>query len=165
MLEEEGTVSKLHLKGSYIVLDIVIVVSIAVIFGLVSHIPVQSKRPKITSVKVSKQNHLNENERTIYHWLTAKGYYVSCNIREQNKLIPLALEPFRIALFEKNNKQTFNQIRVIYFSLKGWKTVFFSKEMTESDLHGTLSQIKAIHGNVSYLERQGKRQLSCEKTN
>ncbi|WP_280770480.1 hypothetical protein [Salipaludibacillus daqingensis] len=130
-------------------LDLIIVVSIAVIVGLVSHIPIKSSRPRITSVKEWKQNRLNEHERMIYEWLTSKGYYVSCHIREQNKVIPLALEPFRIALFEKNNNQLLNQFRLIYFSLKGWKSVFFSKEVTEDELKGLISEIEALHGNVS----------------
>lgn len=144
-------------------LDIINVVSIAVIIGLVSHIPIQAKRPKITSVKKWKQNHLTENQLTIYNWLTAKEYYVSCNIREQNKLIPLALEPFRIAIFEKSNNQILNQLRLIYFLLKGSKTVFFSEEMTKSDLQGMLSQIEALHGNVSYLSGRGNSITPAEK--
>jgi len=139
-------------KKSYIqnerkiyVLDIVIIVSIPIIVGLVSHFPIQSKRPTITSVKEWKQHCLNKNQQTIYHSLTARGYYVSCHIQEQNKFIPLALEPFRIALFERKNNQFLNTFRSIYFSLIGWKIVFFSKQVTEIELLKIISNIEALH--------------------
>ncbi|WP_280769821.1 hypothetical protein [Salipaludibacillus daqingensis] len=134
-------------------LDLVILVSITVIVGLASHIPIQSKRPKITSVKEWKYNRLDENQRTIYEWLTANGYYVSCNIQEQSKLIPLALEPFRIALLESKNKKFMNKFLSIYFSMKGWKTIFFSKEVSQVELLSIVSEIEAVHDTSGEMKR------------
>ncbi|PYZ93671.1 hypothetical protein CR194_10965 [Salipaludibacillus keqinensis] len=121
---------------------------LVMIASLISYVILKeprSKRPTFTTVKKYESRLLPSDLRYLYDALTSRGYYVSCEIKEKRSDIPLALEPFRIALIPRDKGIIKNTWLTVYLNMKGWKTILFSSPSSEKQLDEIIAEIEGYH--------------------
>lgn len=96
-------------------------------------------RPPFTTVKKNERHLLPTDERKVYDYLTNEGYYVSCRFKYGNVVIPLALIPFRYAIYPKGNLLKCLVIQ-FYLSMMGWKVIFIPAKNKETETTGAFDE-------------------------
>ncbi|TMW71626.1 hypothetical protein [Alteribacter natronophilus] len=79
--------------------------------------------PKFTIVKNERDRLDSEDDRALYDSLTRNGYYVSCRVHSGSAVIPLALEPYRIAVLPSSAGSYRRVFMKYYLRKSGWKVV------------------------------------------
>lgn len=97
-------------------------------------------RPPLTAVKVNDRKLLSNVERNICDTLTGAGYYVSCRVPFGLTVLPIALIPFRCAVYPRMNPFQ-SAIISIYLSLKGWKVFFLSEKTDRQNFDDVINNV------------------------
>lgn len=122
---------------------VVLLATISSIFLYINRKFKGQTRPPFTTVRTNDRKLLSENERKVFDLLTGEGYYVSCKVPFGIAVLPIALIPFRCAVYPRKNVI---QVAVIsiYLSLKGWKVFFLTEKKGQKDILETVGKIQTL---------------------
>lgn len=107
----------------------------------------QSRSNKLLAVKNLRHLCKTEIEMKMYDELQKRGIYVSPEVKCGYCTIPIAIEPYKIAIFTYPSKKSkiFWQLRLkhtqFYLRSFGWKVIKFPKETVQNDFDVVLKKI------------------------
>ncbi|PYZ97305.1 hypothetical protein CR205_01500 [Alteribacter lacisalsi] len=114
--------------------EILTVLVVAVITLYLATRGKKESHPRFTIVRKDLQQIDSEEDQAIYNMLTANGYYVSSRIQSGSVIIPLALEPYRIALLTGSVNPVNRVLLKFYLKNSGWKVASVSSSNPEQSL-------------------------------
>ncbi|WP_035186503.1 hypothetical protein [Alteribacter aurantiacus] len=98
-------------------------------------------RPRLITVKSERAILQSAVEQQLYDGLTLKGFYVSCHIPCGNTRIPLALEPYRIAVIPPDISPLRQLFLTQYIRSCGWKVVTLKSTNIEAGIKQIMCQV------------------------
>lgn len=107
-----------------------------------------NKSNRLTVVKDLRHKCCSEELLSIYDALMNMGIYVSPSHQCGHYFIPLALEPYNIAIFPYPAKNKANflgriffKLKYIYFKVRGWRILYIEEESLQTNLDVVINTI------------------------
>ncbi|MBM7096547.1 hypothetical protein JSY36_12400 [Bacillus sp. H-16] len=111
-------------------------------------------RPRLTTVKSERFRLQSPLEQQLYDALTLKGFYVSCHIQCGSTKVPLALEPYRIAVLPPCLSRIKQAFLTQYIRSFGWKVVALRTENIEEAIEHVISGVSGKKQESTAVEQK-----------